>query len=87
MGIGNILQQDFARQQQAAGQQGLLQNQANLGGLSQLGGLFDLQQGGLLGQFGGLGSQQALVGAPTVLNQLREKTIKAQGGAVQGIFG
>ncbi|GAG41573.1 unnamed protein product, partial [marine sediment metagenome] len=67
LGIGNILQQDFGRQQQAAtsqGQQQLLGNQLGQQGLGNIFGLFNQ---GLLGQFGGLQSQQGLVGAPTVL--------------------
>jgi hypothetical protein len=80
LGIGDILGQDFFRQQQAAGLQGQLQNQGNLGGLAGLSNIFDLFQSGLLGQFGGLQSQQGLVGGPTVLGQSKSLSAQAQGG-------
>ena len=70
-----ILAQDIARRQQAAGLQGTQQlagAQAQLGGL---GNLFGLAQGGLAGQFGGLGLLAGLIGPPVNL---------AGGGSTQG---
>lgn len=90
--VGDIFQQDLLRRQSAAGQQGQL-NLAGLLGGGQLGlqGLsqgFDLQQGGLLGAFGGLQNLGALLGQPTVLGS---GTDNIKGGAFPGgvsdIFG
>ena len=65
--VAQILGTDIQRRQDAAGQQGqqqLFGAQAGLGGLGQL---FGLAQGGLTGQFGGLGILQGLLGQATVL--------------------
>lgn len=90
--VGDIFQQDLLRRQQAAGQQGQQQLGGLLGG-TQLGlqGLlqgFGLQQGGLLGSFGGLNQLSSILGQPTVLGS---GTGNVKGGAfpegVSGIVG
>ena len=63
--VAQILGQDIQRRQNAAlgaGQQAV----QGIGGLSSL---FGLEQGGLQGQFGGLGLLAGLIGQPTVLGQ------------------
>ncbi|GAG49391.1 unnamed protein product, partial [marine sediment metagenome] len=73
--------QDIFRRQQAQtsqGQQQLLGGQIGLGGLGQI---FELFNSGLLGQFGGLQSQQGLVGPANILNQQKDFRV---GGGITG---
>ena len=86
-GLGGIISQilgtDIQRRQDAASQQGqqqLFGAQAGLGGLGQL---FGLAQGGLTGQFGGLGILQGLLGPATVLGGGGQQS--SQKGIIPGL--
>jgi len=80
-----ILQNDLARQQQAATAQAGLQAQSGLGGLGQLGGLFDLGLSGFSAAFNPLLQAGAVIGQPTVLGGGGQQ--KNQGGIIPGLSG
>ncbi len=83
--IGDIFGQDIMRRQQATGMQEQLQSRGAMAGLSSLNPLMGLAQQGLLGQFGGLQSQQGLVGSPIVLGQGGSGSGSQFGGILPGM--
>ncbi|GAG20947.1 unnamed protein product, partial [marine sediment metagenome] len=66
-GVGNIMQQDLGRRQNAALGQAGIQNQANMGGIQGANSLFNLGMAPFQSQFAPLTNFANLVGQPTVL--------------------